>query len=140
NLGWTWAGGRVNVQNEKRVTETSGFRADLQLGEDRNNIKLGVAWDQTQRRIQGFDNSGAWEDLVCRGLNADGSTPDPRPACNGGGTALLSDAVLAGYLRSGPHGFIVVDADRFKNDIIYSFYRDTAPESGGANTGGATGG
>ena len=38
NLGWTWAGGRVNVQNEKRVTETSGFRADLQLGEDRKNI------------------------------------------------------------------------------------------------------
>ncbi|ADV28732.1 TonB-dependent receptor [Pseudoxanthomonas suwonensis 11-1] len=140
NLGWTWAGGRLNVQNEKRVTETSGFRADLQLGEDRNNIKLGVAWDQNQRRIQGFDNSGAWEDLVCRGLNADGSTPDPRPACNGGGTALLSDAALAGYLRRGPHGFIVVDADRFKNDTNYAFYRDTAPESGGPNTGGATGG
>ena len=140
NLGWTWAGGRLNVQNEKRVTETSGFRADLQLGEDRNNIKLGVAWDQNQRRIQGFDNSGAWEDLVCRGLNADGSTPDPRPACNGGGTALLSDAALAGYLRRGPHGFIVVDADRFKNDTNYAFYRDTAPESGGPNTGGSTGG
>ena len=140
NLGWTWAGGRLNVQNEKRVTETSGFRADLQLGEDRNNVKLGVAWDQNQRRIQGFDNSGAWEDLVCRGLNADGSTPDPRPACNGGGTALLSDAALAGYLRRGPHGFIVVDAARFKNDTNYAFNRDTAPESGGPNTGGSTGG
>src|SRR5690606_3906627 len=35
---------------------------------------------------------------------------------------------------------IVVDADRFKNDTNYAFYRDTAPESGGPNTGGATGG
>jgi len=141
NLGWSWAGGgRVNVQNEKRVTETSGLRADLQLGEDRRNVKFGVAWDQNERRIQGFDNSGAWEDLVCRGLNPDGSMPDPRPACAGGPLAAVPDSALGGYLRPGPHGFIVVDADRFMNDTNYAFYRDTAPESGGPNTGGSTGG
>ncbi|MFD1041431.1 TonB-dependent receptor [Pseudoxanthomonas kaohsiungensis] len=140
NLGWTWVGGRLNVQNEKRVTETSGLRADLQFGEDTRNVKVGVAWDQNERRIQGFDNSAAWENLVCRGLNPDGSVPDPRPACAGGPLALVSNAELAGYLRPGPFGFIVVDADRFKNDTNYAFYRDNAPESAGPNTGGSTGG
>ena len=140
NLGWTWVGGRLNVQNEKRVTETSGVRADLQFGEDSRNVKVGVAWDQNERRIQGFDNSAAWENLACRGLNPDGSVPDPRPACAGGPLAAVTNAELAGYLRPGPHGFIVADANRFKNDTNYAYFRDTAPESGGPNTGGATGG
>ncbi len=140
NLGWTWAGGRLNVQNEKRVTETRGARADLQFGEDRRNVRIGVAYDENERRIQGFDNSGAWEDLVCRGLNPDGSVPNPRPPCSGGPLALVSDAELAGYLRPGPFGFIDIDADRFKRDTDYARFRDGAPESGGPNTGGSTGG
>ncbi|AKC88212.1 TonB-dependent receptor [Pseudoxanthomonas suwonensis] len=141
NLGWTWAGGgRVNIQNEKRVTTTNSFLADLQFGDDRSNVKFGVAWDENQRRIQGFDNSGAWEDVVCRGLNPDGSVPDPRPGCVGGPLAAVPNSALAGYLRPGPHGFIVVDSDRFKRDTDYARLRDNAPESGGPNTGGATGG
>lgn len=141
NLGWTWAGGgRVNVQNEKRVTETSGVRADLQFGEDTRNVRVGMAWDRNSRTIRGFDNSPAYEDLVCRGLNPDGSVPDPRPACAGGGSALISNAELATYLRPGPLGFVTVDGNRFKGDTDYYRYRDEAPESGGPNTGGSTGG
>ncbi|WP_310231484.1 TonB-dependent receptor [Luteimonas terrae] len=141
NLGWSWAGGgRVNVQNEKRVTETSGVRADLQFGEDSRNVRVGVAWDRNARTIRGFDNSPAWEDLVCRGLNPDGSVPDPRPACDGNAGALITNAELASYLLPGPQGFITVDGNRFKNATDYYRYRDEAPESGGPNTGGATGG
>ncbi len=119
NAGWTWAGGRVNVQNEKRVTETKGARADLQLGEDKNNVKFGVAYDQNSRRIQGFDNSTAWQQNVL---------------------ALIPDADLASYLRPGPNGFISADFDAFKNATGYAQYRDSAPESAGPNTGGSTGG
>ncbi|HSX63418.1 MAG TPA: TonB-dependent receptor [Pseudoxanthomonas sp.] len=140
NMGWTWAGGRVNVQNEKRVTETGSFRADLQFGDDRNNIRIGAATDRNYRTIQGFDNSAAWEDYVCRGLNADGSVPNPRPGCEGGPLAAITQAELAQYLLPGPNGFITVDFDRFMADTNYAEFRDSAPESGGPNTGGATGG
>ncbi len=81
--GWTWAGGRVNIQNEKRLTKTEGAHVDLRLGDDRTNLRFGVAYDQISRGISGRDNSGAWEDVICRGLNADGTVPNPRPACDG---------------------------------------------------------
>lgn len=140
NAGWRWDGGRLNIQNEKRVTETHGARADLQFGEDRNNIRVGIAWDEAERRIQGFDNSAAWEDTACRGLNPDGSVPTPRPGCVGGPLAAVPQAQLASYLRPGPFGFITVDFDRFKNDTNYYELRDNAPESGSSNTAATTGG
>jgi len=119
NLGWTWAGGRVNVQNEKRVTEAGGARANLQFGEDRRNVRVGVAYDTFERRIQGFDNSTAWQNHVL---------------------ATISDAQLGSYLRPGPYGFITADFGRFMRDTDYARYRDEAPESAGPNTGGSTGG
>jgi TonB-dependent receptor len=131
NLGWQWTGGRVNIQNEKRVTETMGARADLQFGEDRRNVKVGVAFDEAERRIQGFDNSVAWETVVCRGAGT---------VCNGGPGSAVPQADLASYLRPGPHGFITVDFDRFLSDTNYHALRDSAPESNSANTGASTGG
>nr|WP_246505720.1 TonB-dependent receptor [Coralloluteibacterium stylophorae] len=119
DLGWTWAGGRVNVQNEKRVVEVAGARADLQLGDDGRNVKVGVAYDTFERRIQGFDNSAAWQEYVF---------------------ANVSDAELASFLRPGPYGFITGDFDSFKEATDYYRYRDEAPESAGPNTGGSTGG
>jgi TonB-dependent receptor len=119
NAGWTWSGGRVNVQNEKRVTETKGARADLQFGEDKRNVKVGVAYDENVRRIQGFDNSSAWQTYVL---------------------STVSDSQLAQYLRPGPYGFITADFDAFKNATNYYQYRDGAPESSGPNTGASTGG
>jgi len=119
NLGWTKVGGRVNVQNEKRVTEVSGAHADLQFGDDSRNLKIGVAYDSFERRIQGFDNSVAWQDYAF---------------------GTISDSQLASYLRPGPAGFVTADFNRFMGDTNYAFYRDNAPESGGPATGGSTGG
>jgi TonB-dependent receptor len=82
----------------------------------------------------------AWENYVCRGLNADGSVPDPRPACTGGPLAAIPQADLAQYLLPGPDGFITLDFDRFLADTNYAEFRDSAPESAGPNTGGSTGG
>jgi len=139
NAGWTWTGGRVNIQNEKRVTENKGARADLQFGQDRSNLRVGFAYDDIERRITSYDNSGAWEDIACRGLNPDGSVPDPRPACVGGPLAAVPQGSLASYLRPGPYGFITVDFDRFMADTNYRELSDNAPENNASNTGAGAG-
>lgn len=131
NLGWSWAGGRLNISNEKRQTQTRGARADLQFGEDQRNVKVGVADDQAERHIRGFDNSAAWETLVCRGAAA---------TCTGGAGSLIPQAALASYLKPGPGGFITVDFDRFLRDSGYYGLSDSAPETNAANTGASTGG
>jgi len=120
NLGWTWTGGRVWAQNEKRVTETNGLRSDLQFGDDKNNLKVGVAWDENFRRIQGFGDTGTnWQPYAF---------------------SQVTDAELADYIIPGPAGFVTVDFDRFMRDTNYAEYRDAAGEAAGPNTGGATGG
>jgi TonB-dependent receptor len=119
NLGWTWAGGRVNVQNEQRHTSTSGGHVDLQLGDAKNNVRIGAAMDRNYRRIQGFDNSAAWQTYVL---------------------SQISDAQLPNYLLPGPLGFITADFSAFEDATNYTQFRDSAPESAGPNTGGSTGG
>ncbi|GAA5069192.1 TonB-dependent receptor [Lysobacter panacisoli] len=120
NIGWTWTGGRVWAQNEKRVTETRGLNASLQMGDDRNNVVVGIAWDENERRIQGFGDTGtSWQPYAL---------------------SQVPDAELSGYINPGPFGFVTVDFDRFMADTNYSFYRDAAGEASGANTGAPTGG
>ncbi|WP_374012566.1 TonB-dependent receptor [Pseudoxanthomonas koreensis] len=120
NAGWSFAGGRVNLNNEKRVTEAGRMKADLQFGDDRNNIKLGVAYDNFRRTIVGFDNSSAWQANVL---------------------AQVSTADLPGYLRPGPHGFITANYSDFFRDTDYQTYFDNAPEvNTSASVGAASGG
>jgi TonB-dependent receptor len=79
-----WNGGRVNIQDEKRSTETRGVRGDLTWGDEGLNIKVGAAYDDVMRRIRGFDNSQAWQNAVC-GDNPSVSLPGPntQPPCQG---------------------------------------------------------
>lgn len=122
NAGWFFTdptgNGRVNVQNEKRLTKTANLRADLQLGDDRNNVKLGVAYDSNYRRIQGFDNSAAWQDYVF---------------------SQVPNGDLSQYLVPGPDGFISVDFGKFMSATDYANYRDNAPEGGSTNNTAQTG-
>jgi len=120
NAGWTWTGGRVWAQNEKRVTETSGLNASLQLGDDRNNVTFGLAWDENYRTIVGYGDTGTnWQPYAL---------------------SQVPDAALPGYIQPGPFGFVTVDFNRFMADTNYAFYRDNAGEASGANTGAPTGG
>jgi TonB-dependent receptor len=137
NAGWTWAGGRVNINNERRDTENKGFRSDLQWGDDRNNLKFGVAYDEDSREIKGFDNSQAWQNVVC---GAGAPVGPPNPPCNGAPGSAIPQDKLSSYLLPGPYGYITVDFNRFKNDSNYYSLRDSAPVSGSANTGATTGG
>ena len=142
NAGWTWAGGRVNIQNEERETETDGFHLDYRFGDDTNNIKVGVASDTIKRAIRGYDNSGRWEDVVCRnGLDADGNSPTTgRAACNGlNPNSAVPQSELASYLKPGPYGFIDVDYKSFFAATDYYNLSKNAPEGNGAATGASTG-
>lgn len=139
-LGWAWSGGRLNISNERRNTETEGLHIDYRFGDDANNIKFGLASDDIERHIAGFDNSARWEDVTCRnGLDANGDSPATgRLGCTGlHPNSAIPQSKLSSYLSQGP-GFITVNFDQVKRDTDYYRLRDTAPEGGGSATGAST--
>jgi TonB-dependent receptor len=79
-----WNGGRVNIQDEKRHTQTKGIRGDLTWGDQKLSLKVGGSYDDISRRIQGFDNSQAFQNAVC-GDNPSIFLPGPnsQPPCLG---------------------------------------------------------
>ncbi len=143
-IGWTWAGGRVNIQNERRKTRTSGTHWDLTVGnEDKISAKVGVAYDKVSRRIEALDNSARWQNAVCGGLGATqtptSALPSPQPACNGATGSLIPQTSLASYLRPGDLGFITVDFAKFFKDSNFSAFNSAAPFSNSAATGANSG-
>ena len=79
-----WPGGRVNIQDERRRTETKGVRGDLTWGDEKLSAKFGAAYDDVERRIRAYDNSQAWQNAVC-GNNPSVFVPSPntQPPCAG---------------------------------------------------------
>jgi len=143
NAGWVFAGGRLNIANEKRITETEGVHVDYRFGDSVQNIRLGLAYDEVSRTISARDNSARWEDVVCRdGLDADGNSPATgRLPCNGlNPNSGIPQSQLASYLKPGPYGFITVDFDRFMADTNYHELSRNAPENNSSPTGASTGG
>jgi len=139
NLGWTWAGGRVNIQNEERVTKTKGAHFDTTFGDENLNLRVGGAWDYARRSIIARDNSAAWQQAVCGGGGTFFPAPAPQPACNGAAGSAVTQALLASFLRPGPGGFISVDWDAFKQATNYDQFSDAAPFSASAATGSRSG-
>jgi TonB-dependent receptor len=89
NFGWfsgdpNVAGGRVNIQNEERETETKGTRFSVTFGDSKLSVSAGAAYDDVSRQIRAFDNTQAWQNAVC-GNNPNVFLPSPntQPACNG---------------------------------------------------------
>jgi TonB-dependent receptor len=155
---FVWAGGRVNMQDEKRETETLGGRANLTWGDDTLNVKFGGAYDETSRDIRPFDNSQAWQNAICGG-NPSQIIPGPnsQPPCNGlntgfpaypaygtgytsgfapltWGGSLIPQSALANYLRPGPQGYITADWNSVVRDSDYNLYHDSSPDAGSSNT------
>jgi TonB-dependent receptor len=103
-----WPGGRVNIQDERRRTETKGVRGDLVWeATEWANIGVGAAYDDVSRRIRAFDNSQAWQNAVCgnqpsvflpgpntqppcQGLNAPGAAPAGYPTYPAFGTGFTA--------------------------------------------------
>ncbi|WAC23416.1 TonB-dependent receptor [Blastomonas sp. SL216] len=92
NFGWD-GGGRVNLNGEERETETKGVRGSLLFGdESRFSVRIGGAYDDTKRRITPFDNTAAWQNLICgNGININLLSPNtsatPCTGLNQPGTA-----------------------------------------------------
>jgi len=164
---YVWSGGRVNIQNEFRKTETKGFHGDLTWGDDKFNIKGGVAYDDINRRINATDNSAAWQAAVCgNNPNVFLLGPNGAPTCNGAvapgsaatlypgygtgytagattpltyGGSLIPQTALASYIVPGPYGKPIIDWDRFAKDSNYQQYYNGAPASGASSTGASSG-
>jgi TonB-dependent receptor len=138
SLGWTWTGGRVNIQNERRITETGGAHFDVRFGDDQQNIRVGAAYDEISRDIIAYDNSRQWQQVVCGGGGTYIPPPAAAPGCNGQAGSAITQAALASYLRPGP-GFISVDFDRFFRDTNYHALAGSAPITQSSATAAATG-
>lgn len=117
---------RVNLQLEKRETETKGVRSALTWGDDAFSIKGGFAYDDISRRIEARDNSTAWSEAVCAGTTN----------CVGAGSV---GARIGDYLVPGPGKLLAVDFDRFAADTNYAQLVASAPITGASNTGASTG-
>ncbi|AOH84968.1 TonB-dependent receptor [Sphingomonas panacis] len=115
NFGW-YTGSRLNLQDERRTNKTKGFRGDLTWGGTKLNLKVGGAYDDVSRVIQGYDNSQAWQNAACgnnpsvflaspntqppcEGLNAPGAAPAGYPSYPGYGTG--STAGMTGPVSYG---------------------------------------
>jgi len=164
-----WAGGRVNLQEEFRDTETNGFRTNLTWGDKTLNVKGGLAYDVISRRITAKDNSGPWQAAVC-GNNPAVFLPSPNsgtPGCGDASTpgvsyaatypgfgtgytagrtdaltlqgSLIPKTALVNYLVPGPGGFITLNWDKFAQDSKYQTYSAAAPDVGSSNTGAGAG-
>jgi TonB-dependent receptor len=139
NVGWTWAGGRVNIQNEERVTKTKGAHVNGTFGDETLNLKVGGAWDYARRSIIAKDNSPAWQQAVCGGGGVFQPAPAPQPPCNGQAGSAVTQAQLASFLRPGPAGFVTVDWDAFRKATNYDTFSDNAPFSAAAATAARSG-
>lgn len=160
NFGW--AGGRVNIQNETRETETAGARFDLTWGNSDLSLKFGGAYDDVSRKIVPYDNSQAWQNAICGGNpNVILPSPNPQPNCTGVDTgfpeypaygtgfsagfppfawqgSLIPQSTLVNYLRPGP-GFITADWNALARDSNYNEFSRSAPDAGSSNTGATWG-
>nr|WP_315218537.1 TonB-dependent receptor [uncultured Duganella sp.] len=165
---YQWVGGRVNVQNELRETETKGFHTNLAWGDKKLTVKGGFAWDDIDRTIRGQDNSAAWQAAVC-GNNPSVflQGPNGAPPCNGASTpgasaaalypgygtgytagqtapliyqgSLITNAALPSYLTPGQYGNLALDWDRFRKDSNYDYFNSSAPDTGASSTGASAG-
>jgi TonB-dependent receptor len=100
SFGW-YANDRISIADERRVNENKGVRGDLTWGETKLNVKVGGAYDDTSRRITGYDNSQAYQNAVC-GNNPSAFVPSPntQPPCSGlnaPGAAPAGYPIYPGY-------------------------------------------
>jgi len=112
-----WAYYRANIQNDARVTDNKGTRWDFQYGDDSNNLRAGVAYDDISREIRAYDNSTAWGNAIKSVVG------------NNWGQ----------YVTVGPNGFINVNSSALMGATNYAYLNATAPlaysASSGANAG-----
>lgn len=142
--------GRVNLQDEKRETETAGGRFALTWGDSDLSLGFGAAYDELSRDIRPFGADAQWSAQVCGGNPANVQFgPNAQPACRGETSAQIiagvngyppyaapyagsriPNASVASYLHPTRHGIATVNWDALRRDSNYDAIRAAAPESG----------
>jgi TonB-dependent receptor len=120
NAGWTWI--RAFLQAEERVTETEGLHTDLTWGDERQNIRIGAAWDNISREIRGLDNVRAWQNFTCGG----GAPLTVNAACNGAPGSAIETAEISQFLTPSPAGFVTPLYDQIFAATNYHEFLRTA--------------
>ena len=101
---FVWQGGRVNLQDERRETETKGARINLHWTHwDAANVHFGGAYDDVSRWINAYDNTQAWQNAACGG-NPSIFLPAPnsQPPCEGRAAATPGLVTSAGTYPAYP--------------------------------------
>jgi TonB-dependent receptor len=101
---FAWQGGRVNMQDERRETETKGARFNLTWSHwSAANLHFGGAYDDVSRRITAYDNTQAWQNAACGG-NPSIFLPAPngQPPCEGRASATPGLVTPAGTYPAYP--------------------------------------
>ena len=82
--------GRTDMVDESRETETMGGRFSLTFGDDKLNLKVGGAYDETSRDIRPLANTQQYQNAVCGG-NPSVFVPGPNsnPGCRGDTAAQI---------------------------------------------------
>ncbi|MGH8219053.1 MAG: TonB-dependent receptor [Steroidobacteraceae bacterium] len=168
NFVWN-SSARVNIQDERRKTDTKGVRANFKIGRDGPiNFQVGAAFDDVLRHIFAFDGSQQWQNAVC-GDNPNVFVPSPnsQPPCQGLVTAtpagyptypglgtgysagvttplvyqgsLVPVGSIASYARPGPAGFITVNWPAFAAATNYNYYQSLELPASSSNTGASGG-
>jgi TonB-dependent receptor len=147
--------GRVNLQDEKRGTETTGARFALTWGDSKLSISGGAAYDEVTRDIRPFAADAQWQAQVCGGSPQNFQVnPNGQPGCRGEtaaqiapilatpaqttypayagpyGGSLVPNAAVPGFLRSSGYGVATVNWEAFRRASNYDAVRAAAPESG----------
>ncbi|MBB6250799.1 TonB-dependent receptor [Nitrospirillum iridis] len=138
NLGWRWY--RVNVQNVYRETTTRGAHIDAKYGDDTVNLKVGGAYDMASRIIRAYDNSTTFQTAVC-GATCDGVS-GLVPNSQVGQYLMPMNISDFGKLANGNVGYtkwIMTNLAALEKATNYDYYKDTAPQTRSAVTGGSVG-
>ncbi|RZT08217.1 TonB-dependent receptor [Duganella sp. CF402] len=158
SFGWVDGITRVQIQDERRLSKTKGARSDLSYGDKAFNVKVGLSYDDWERRIHNYDNSIAYQASTC-GNNPSIVLPAPNTManCNGASTpgasasalfpgygtgytagqagtptfagSLVPANALPGYLMPGPDGYVTMDWNKFSSATNYSQFHNSTLET-----------
>lgn len=142
NAGWTWY--RDNVQNIKRVTHNFGTHWDFVIGDDKNALLVGVAYDDVYRKMMAFDASTAMQNCLESGTTATYSEPGNRSVTFNCPSSGISTAQIPNYLSPGPAanymtgiglqpgftGFVTPNYTALNKAAPLSYYNQYAPYAG----------
>lgn len=142
--------GRVNLQDERRETETTGARMALTWGDSNFSVSGGGAYDEVSRDIRPFGADAQWQAQVCGGNPGNFQVnPNTQPACRGEtaaeiapgvngyptyagpfGGSLVPNGAVASFLHPSRYGVATADWDALRRASNYDAVRSAAPEAG----------